>query len=315
MKNFIRAFSMAFFFASTVFAQEMGGVFMVVKGDVKITNGAKIETAKVGSKVKAGDTVTSGPDSRAKIVMTDKNVLNISPDTKITIEKYTNDSQSKEVELNVQQGKVRATVEQKYDGEKSKFNIKTPSAVAGVRGTDFLTTYDPQTRVSSVVTFHGTVAVGIPDAAGRLGQIVLVQPGQKTEAKPGLPPEPPKSIPQEQLQQLNMGSQANVGGEQETVPSPAVAGDTKPASEKDKKDAPREPASLSTAGAAVGLLSASDLSPEVTKDVQMMPDTVARNPATYLAPPPVNFTPPNSFVNDAIRGTKVKTNIIITPGP
>ncbi|MFN7826081.1 MAG: FecR domain-containing protein [Pseudobdellovibrionaceae bacterium] len=315
MKKFIMAFSISLVCASTALAQEINGVFMVVKGDVKISNGAKIESAKVGSKVKAGDTVSSGPDSRAKIVMADKNILNISPDTKITIEKYTNDAKSKEVELNVQQGKVRATVEQKYDGEKSKFNIKTPSAVAGVRGTDFLTTYNPQTKVSSVITFHGTVAVGIPDASGRVGQIVLVQPGQKTEAKPGLPPEPPKAIPQEQLQQLNVGSQADLSAKQDPAPAaPAIAAEAGPASEGEKSQEPqREPASAPAASG--GLLHSSDLSPEVTKDVQMMPGTAARNPATYLAPPPVNFIPPNSFVNDAIRGTKVKTNITITPGP
>ena len=50
------------------------------------------------------------------------------------IEKYTNDAKtdSRQVELKVEYGKVRATVEQKYDGEKNSFNVKTPTAVAGV---------------------------------------------------------------------------------------------------------------------------------------------------------------------------------------
>src|SRR5688572_29475510 len=78
------------------------GIMMVVKGDVKVTTGGKVEAAKVGKKVLPGDTITAGPDSRAKIVMSDKNVLNISPDSKITIEKYSNDGgANKEVELKV----------------------------------------------------------------------------------------------------------------------------------------------------------------------------------------------------------------------
>src|SRR5690606_34258508 len=106
--------------------------------------------------------VIAAKDARAKIVMVDKNILNISPETKITIEKYKFDSSKdeKNVSLNVLYGKVRSTVKQKYDGEKNTFNIKTPSAVAGVRGTDFLTGFNPITKTTKIVTFEGQVLTG-----------------------------------------------------------------------------------------------------------------------------------------------------------
>ena len=109
------------------------GVMMVVKGDVVVlSKDGKSEKAKVGKKVFAGDTITAGADSRAKIVMTDKNVINISPESQFKIEKYEYDAakDNKQVSLSVEYGKVRANVEQKYDGEKNKFHIKTPTAVA-----------------------------------------------------------------------------------------------------------------------------------------------------------------------------------------
>src|SRR5688572_7607774 len=94
------------------------GVFMVVKGDVKVEKAGKQTPAKVGMKVMPSDVIIAGKDSRAKVVMKDKNVLNISPDSKIVIEKYVaNEAKNeKNVVLNVLYGKVRSTVNQKYDG-------------------------------------------------------------------------------------------------------------------------------------------------------------------------------------------------------
>lgn len=192
------------------FAQALQGVFMVVKGDVKvISTDGKSEAAKVGKKVSSGDTIQSGPDSRAKIVMADKNVINISPDSKIVIEKYENDGKDKKnVELKVEYGKIRASVEEKYDGEKSKFNIKTPSAVAGVRGTDFLTGYSPSTKVTQVVTFNGTVAVGKPGPGGTIQNAVFVKQGQMTSASANGSPDSPKAVPKEELSKMNSDTKA-----------------------------------------------------------------------------------------------------------
>ena len=78
---------------SLALAEEMNGVFMVVKGDVTVTGkDNKAEPAKVGKKVVQGDIISAGKEGRAKIVMADKNVLNISPETQIKIEKYENEN-------------------------------------------------------------------------------------------------------------------------------------------------------------------------------------------------------------------------------
>lgn len=219
------------------YAQDIHGVMLVVKGDIKVISGkdSKTEAAKVGKKVFSGDTIVSGPDARAKIVMSDKNVLNISPDSKLVIEKYTNNGDSKNVELKVEYGKIRASVEQKYDGEKSKFNVKTPSAVAGVRGTDFLTGYNRANKQSQVITFSGTVAVGQPGPGGSIANPVFVQPGQMTTAAEGQAPEAPKAVPKEELNKAS----------QETVADGNSANSSTQASEtaenrEEKKEEPQE---------------------------------------------------------------------------
>lgn len=215
---------------------ESSGSFTVVKGDVQIiSKDGKSEKAKIGKKVVPSDTIVSGKDSRAKVVMIDKNIINISPETKITLEKYIYDPSTgdKQVSLDVTYGKVRATVEQKYDGEKNKFHIKTPSAVAGVRGTDFLTSYSTQSRETKIITFEGRVAVGAPGPGGNIVNPVYVNPGQMTTATQGSAPTPPTAVPKEEFSKMNSESQAEPTKKEEPQP------DSPPAKE-DKKDKKEE---------------------------------------------------------------------------
>lgn len=217
-------------------AETMSGMMMVVKGDIKVTSkDGKTVAAKVGKKIMAGDTILSGPNSRAKIVMADKNVINISPDSKIVIEKYENNGKDKKnVELNVVYGKLRASVEQKYDGDKSKFNVKTPTAVAGVRGTDFITGYNPSTKSSQIITFTGSVAVGTAGPGGSIQNPVFVQAGQMTEAGAGKAPEAPKAVPKDELNKMNTESSADTASTAKPD-SRQVASEKKSDKKEDKK--------------------------------------------------------------------------------
>lgn len=233
----------------SVSANDVYGTVMVSKGDVKVLAAklqGKEEAAKVGKKVFPGDTIIAGVDSRAKIIMSDKNVINISPDSRITIAKYENNGTSKNVELNVSYGKVRATVEQQYDGEKNKFNIRTPTAVAGVRGTDFLTGFNRTTQVTQVTTFSGVVAVGIPGQGGRIQNAVFVRPGQSTNVSNGQAPEAPKVVPRAELDQINKDATAEAGqsgtSSSDAKPdAPAEKGEQSEQKDQDaKKEQPKE---------------------------------------------------------------------------
>ena len=82
-------FIVSFFVLSNIALAQVSGTFMVVKGDVQVQGAdGKTEKAKVGKKIFPKDTIVAGADSRAKVVMSDKNVINVSPDTKIVLEKY-----------------------------------------------------------------------------------------------------------------------------------------------------------------------------------------------------------------------------------
>lgn len=214
--------------ALPVSAADMYGVFMVVKGDIKVKNSKSESAAKVGSKILPGETVISGADSRAKIVMSDRNVINVSPATTLQLTKYENDAKSgaKNVEMNLLEGKVRNNVEQTYDGDKSKFLIKTPTAVAGVRGTQFFTSFNPATQMTSIVTLKGSVTLASVGAGGQIvGQPVVINKGETSSTSGGQAPEAPKAVPKDELKKVDAESQASNGSaEGGDARSPASAG-------------------------------------------------------------------------------------------
>lgn len=172
------------------------GVFVFVRGKVFIENLKKeVSPAKVQSVIHPGETVWSEGDGKAKIVMSDRNVINVLPNTKLKLGVYSNEPGNKNVELHITEGRVRLNVIEKYDGKSSKFEIKSNVAVAGVRGTEFIFAHDPQstkhgTNVSTVTVLSGKVQV---DRIGTLKDImgfgvngkVVVNAGQQLEVRKG----------------------------------------------------------------------------------------------------------------------------------
>lgn len=209
------------------------GVFEVAKGDVKIQSGKtkKVSSVAAGHKVCSGDTVNAGKNSRAKLKMEDGNELNISPDSQIVLEDYQFNPQQnkKKVLLNVLRGKIRAATQRPNmyndkaaDGTANAFEVKTKSAVAGVRGTDFLTSYDSRSNATEVVTFSGKVEVGQIGPEGKVVNVVQVEAGQKSVVLPNQAPEPPQSVPASELNQMNSETSADTGDAQGAKPAPVA---------------------------------------------------------------------------------------------
>jgi hypothetical protein len=306
---------------SALASDDVNGVLMVVKGNVQVTSIKLMKTsaAKVGGKIYPGDTIIAGPDSRAKIVMSDKNVLNISPDSKIVIAKYENDGKDKKnVEINLLYGKVRANVEQKYDGEKNKFNIKTPSAVAGVRGTHFSDSFDKVTKKTQVITYEGAVAVGLPGPSNSIINPVYVHPKEMTTVSEGKAPEAPKAVPTEMLNRLK----SEISGENNAQNKPAteaapIADNKKDEKKDDKKDdhanqdrQDRKPETRAPASpAGHSMIDAGDLAPPAQNPGPSAPPMAFPQPPKVITAVP--YTPPSI----STAGGKTKVNIQINTGP
>lgn len=301
--------SMMFLFAQSALANGVHGILRVVKGDVQIKSATgAMSKAKIGGKVFPKDVVITGKDSRAKIVMVDNNEINVSPESQIEFKNYEFDPNAgkKDVLLNVIYGKVRSKVEQKYDGKTSHFQIKTPSAVAGVRGTDFITGYDRASRSSTVVTFHGRVEFGTPGPGNSIMNPVSVTPGTMASNTAGSQPTAPAPVPQKDLAQMDKESAADVpaSGSGQDSRQPATNGGDKtekkedgPKTEGAKTEGPKAEGETkgqgpsrapNSAGGGTMMLEPKDTAPK--QDIVKSPIAGPQPPP--MVPPPTMIQPP-----------------------
>ena len=205
--NLIAIFAMLF--SMSAIANDFG-TFVLVKGKVFIEAADTTRAeAKVNSKIYEGQTVITEADSRAKIVMSDRNIINVLPNTKLKIEKYKTSAREKSVSLNLIEGRVRTNVEQDYDNKNNKFEVRTSTAVAGVRGTQFITSYNKDNQLTEVVTINGRVSLMSIAKAG-LGKSlpveVSVSKGEKVQISNDGKATDPVKIPKQEFKNIEVES-------------------------------------------------------------------------------------------------------------
>lgn len=114
------------------------------------------------------DTIITSVRSRVKLLMNDDSVLNIGENAKLVVKDYSlveaNDKRVSVMKLVV--GTVRVLVGRVFRGSESRFQIETPTAIAGLKGTDFIVSANE--KESEIVTITGEVGVrnitpSIPD--------------------------------------------------------------------------------------------------------------------------------------------------------
>lgn len=140
-----------------VLAKPHIGIVTRVKGNAtKLLPGA-LQASKIvkGDKLFEDTSVVTGNRSFVKVLFVDKTKLSIGPRSKVVINQIEKKSGSV---LSLLKGKIRSKVEKETE-KKNKFYIKTRTAALGVRGTDFQTIYNPDNKVTNLVTFNGEVAM------------------------------------------------------------------------------------------------------------------------------------------------------------
>lgn len=175
---------------STAKIVEMSGAVKM-----KASDPAAWQPAKTGSTLKSGAMIRCEKDSWAVIIW-QGNTMKVRPMSRLRIDKLHTDIKTgkQDTSLSLMEGQV-FTRAKKVIGADSVFNIKTPTAIAGVRGTDFGVSFSPQTATMLAV-LAGSVSV----AAG--GVEVTVGEGQMSSVAEGMSPSEPASIPPDMMQEM-----------------------------------------------------------------------------------------------------------------
>jgi hypothetical protein len=161
------------------------GAFTRVEGMVDIVRSGQAAAAPVraGDPVSLGDAVRTLRGGKAELQFKDETVLQIAPESRITIDEYTfgaGESRDRGV-LGLFRGKIRAVVSKakasvvRAGVTDTGFSIKTPTAIAGVRGTEFIVYY--QRGVTGVIFLEGAGFVYNPN---RPDKVVMIHGGQAT---------------------------------------------------------------------------------------------------------------------------------------
>jgi len=168
------------------------------KGAVLVQGGHDRETKEItaGYKFNAGDIVVTKKGAQLDMEISDKYAIRVKENTKFKITKLTPRYGKGKAFLELENGKMLVSVGEGFKG--SKFEIKTPTCVTGVRGTKFSIDVagedKPKTKID---VLEGRVEVKgrYKDERFLLAkQVVFVGPGQRTEVFKGEPPEPPQRL-------------------------------------------------------------------------------------------------------------------------
>lgn len=127
-------------------AQEAGHV-KVTRGQVEIERAGQKAPAAIGAAVQAGDVVTTGADGSVGITFLDNSLLSAGPNSVLAIDRFAFDSTTHQgsFESSLRKGTLAVVSGKLAKQSPEAMKVKTPAAVLGVRGTEFLVrTGDPK---------------------------------------------------------------------------------------------------------------------------------------------------------------------------
>ncbi len=173
--------------------------------------------AKAGDAVFVGDTVKTGKNVRAQIALSDKSLVNIGPDSTFRVKAYTAApaEAKRSCVFKALRGTIRFIVSKAFTvsgtgasgfWRETNIMVETPSAVAGVRGTDFVVVVDAAKSVptSEIAVFDGVVTV--QNIVLAVKEMVTLSANQITMVKRGLKPEKPSDLSKDRKEALTQAT-------------------------------------------------------------------------------------------------------------
>ncbi|MEE9542904.1 MAG: FecR domain-containing protein [Thermodesulfobacteriota bacterium] len=171
-------------------------------------NDLRARPAYIDQGIEIGDILRTQKDSKAEITFTDGTVVGVAENTKINVMDYlVEGSERKKGLIRLSRGKIRAIVTKASKGKRpGQFNVVTPTAVTGVRGTDFFLIHDK--GYTKLAVKEGSVDIYNPTKCDQIveGELyrqdcgnVVVEAGLSTKVLAQFTPEPPKQVSEREM--------------------------------------------------------------------------------------------------------------------
>jgi len=116
------------------------GMVKVVKGDVHIERGGQKVPAAVGTRVRQGDVLVTGANGSVGVAFLDNSLLSTGPNSTLSIDRFAFDktTHAGSFETSLRQGTLAAVTGKIAKQSPDAMKVRTPAAVLGARGTEFI---------------------------------------------------------------------------------------------------------------------------------------------------------------------------------
>lgn len=201
------------FTAPRAHAADQAGKAAVVQGRVEALRDGQWRAMWSEDPIFVGDRIRTFADGRVQIQFVDNSLVRLAANSQLEITQYMFKSTERLGLLRLWTGRLRAVVAKKLANSKNDYKLVTPTAVAGVRGTDLGLSYPepepgqpkPETEL---IVFEGVVDFG---GAGGTTPPVAVNGGETSSAGENGPASNPAPASEEQMQQFETASNPREG--------------------------------------------------------------------------------------------------------
>jgi hypothetical protein len=125
-------------------AQAEVGQIKIAKGQVTVDRNGQALPAQVGMLLESADVLKTGADGSVGITMRDNSLLSAGPNSILALERFEFDATTSQGRFDAQLRRGTLSVVSGRIAKQSPdaMTVRTPSAVLGVRGTEFVVTVD-----------------------------------------------------------------------------------------------------------------------------------------------------------------------------
>ena len=168
--------------------------------EIKPAGAEEWRALKLKDKIYVGNLIRTGENSRVKIFFVDDSTISLGPLSTLKIEEHLFNAAEnyRNSKFKLLLGKARVHVRGFFSPD-SKYEVHTPTAVAGVKGTKFIVwVKSPVLTTVGVIQGQVAVANSLPHIPGE----VLLTGNLATDVPINKPPQPPKPMDTQQMNNL-----------------------------------------------------------------------------------------------------------------
>jgi hypothetical protein len=132
------------FSTTPAFAEPAIGQIKSSAGAVSLLRGGESRNVAAGERVFQSDVLVTGPDGSVGITFADNSMLSLGPESRLSLDRFRFDTTTHEgaFESSLEQGTLAVKSGQIVKQTPEAMKVRTPGALLGVRGTEFVVRAD-----------------------------------------------------------------------------------------------------------------------------------------------------------------------------